>query len=42
MSIKGRKIFAYDNCPGEEVDAIVKLTINVEEIIQDGFVYEIF
>ena len=41
MSIKEHKIFAYNNYPGEEINAIVKLTINVEEIVRDRFVYEI-
>ena len=42
MSIKGRKIFAYNNYPGKEIDTVVKLTINVEEIMQDEFIYEMF
>ena len=33
MSIKKYKIFAYNNCSNEEIDAIVKLTINIKEIV---------
>ena len=41
MPIKECKIFTYNNYPGEEVDAIIKLTIDIEEIVWDRFVYEI-
>ena len=41
VPIKERKIFAYDNRLGEEVDAIIKLIINVGGIVRDGFMYEI-
>ena len=42
MPIKKCKIFIYDNYPDEEIDIIIKLTINVEEIMQDRFIYEMF
>ena len=41
MFIKKCKIFAYDDYSDKEIDVIVKLIINVEEIMQDGFIYEI-
>ena len=40
MLIKKHKIFTYNNYPDKEVDIIVKLIINIEGVIQNGFVYE--
>ena len=40
MSIKGHKIFIYNDYPGKEIDAVVKLTINIGGIVRDGFMYE--
>ena len=40
--IKEYKIFIYNDYPGKEVDAIVKLTINIKGIVQDEFIYELF
>ena len=42
MSIKEHKIFVYNNHLNEEINAIIKLIINVEEIMQDEFIYEMF
>ena len=42
VSIKECKIFAYNDYPDKEIDTVVKLTINIEEIMQDRFIYEIF
>ena len=42
MFIKECKIFAYNNYLSEEIDTVIKLTINIEEIIQDRFIYEMF
>ena len=42
MSIKGRKIFIYNNHSDKEINAVIKLIINVEEIMQDEFIYKIF
>ena len=41
MFIKKYKIFVYNDCSGKEIDTVVKLIINIEEIMQDRFVYEI-
>ena len=40
MSIKEHKIFTYNNCPDKEINAVVKLTINIEEIVRDRFIYK--
>ena len=40
MPIKECKIFTYNNYSNKEIDAVVKLTINIKEIMQDGFIYE--
>ena len=40
--IKECKIFTYNNYSGKEVDAVVKLTINIEEIVRDRFIYKMF
>ena len=40
MFIKEHKIFIYNDCLNKEVDIIVKLTINVGEIMRDRFMYE--
>ena len=42
MLIKEHKIFAYDNYLNKEINAIIKLTINIKEIMWDEFVYEMF
>ena len=42
MFIKERKIFAYNNYLSKEIDAVIKLIINIEEIVQDEFMYKIF
>ena len=42
VSIKECKIFTYNDYPDKEVDAIVKLTINIKEIVRDRFIYKIF
>ena len=42
MLIKEHKIFAYNDYLNEEIDIIVKLTIDVEEIMWDGFIYKMF
>ena len=36
MSIKEYKIFIYDNHLDKKINAIIKLTINVKKIIQQG------
>ena len=40
MFIKEYKIFIYNNYLNKEVNAVVKLIINIEEVIQDGFIYK--
>ena len=40
MSIKEHKIFVYNNYSNKEIDTIVKLIINIEEIMRDRFIYE--
>ena len=42
MLIKEHKIFIYNNYLDKEIDIIIKLTINIKEIMQDRFIYEIF
>ena len=42
MSIKKHKIFTYNDYSDKEIDVIIKLIINIEEIMQDRFIYEIF
>ena len=41
MLIKECKIFIYNNYLGKEINVIVKLIINVGEIMRDEFMYEI-
>ena len=40
--IEKRKVFAYDNCPGEAVEAVVKLEIDIGGVQRCGFVYEVY
>ena len=40
MPIKEYKIFVYNNYLDEEINIIIKLIINIKEIIQDRFVYK--
>ena len=41
MLIKEYKIFIYNNYLNKEIDVIIKLIINIKEIVQDRFVYKI-
>ena len=41
MFIKEHKIFIYNNYLNKKIDIIIKLTINIKEVIQDEFIYEI-
>ena len=41
IPIEKRKVFAYDDRPGEAVEAVVKLEVDVGGIQRTGFVYEI-
>ena len=40
MFIKKHKIFIYNNYSGKEIDTVIKLTINIEGIMQNKFIYE--
>ena len=40
VPIKEHKIFAYNDYSGKEVNAIIKLIINVGGVMRDGFIYE--
>ena len=40
--IEKQKVFAYDNQPGEAVEAVVKLEVNIGRIQKTGFMYEIY
>jgi hypothetical protein len=39
--IEKQKVFAYDDQPGEAVEAVVKLEINIGGIQRTGFIYEV-
>ena len=39
--IEKRKVFAYDDCPGEAVEAVVKLEINIGGVQRCSFIYEV-
>jgi hypothetical protein len=39
--IKKQKVFTYDDYPGEAVEAVVKLEINIRGVWRCGFVYKV-